>query len=139
MRLPGVGEDGQLRLKHAKVLIVGAGGLGSPAAIYLAAAGVGVIGLADPDKVETSNLHRQILHGFDTLGLPKTISAAETLAEINPGIKMPLHPEGLTAENALELVGRYDLVIDGADNFSTRFLVADACVLAGRPLIHGSV
>lgn len=139
MRLPGVGEGGQLRLKHAKVLIVGAGGLGSPAAIYLAAAGVGVIGLADPDKVETSNLHRQVLHGFDTLGLPKTISAAETLAEINPGIKMPLHPEGLTAENALELVGRYDLVIDGADNFSTRFLVADACVLAGRPLIHGSV
>lgn len=139
IRLPAVGEGGQLRLKRSKVLLIGAGGLGSPAATYLAAAGVGVIGIADPDKVETSNLHRQVLHGFDTLGLPKTISAAEALAEINPGIEMPLHPEGLTADNALELVGRYDLVVDGADNFSTRFLAADTCVLAGRPLVHGSV
>lgn len=139
MRLPGVAEAGQLRLKRAKVLVVGVGGLGSPAATYLAAAGVGVIGLADPDKVETSNLHRQVLHGFDTLGLPKTISAAEALAEINPGLEIPLHPGGVTPDNALELVSKYDLVIDGADNFSTRFLVADACVLTGRPLVHGSV
>ncbi len=139
IRLPGIGERGQLRLKQARVLLVGAGGLGSPAATYLAAAGVGVIGIADPDRVETSNLHRQVLHGFDTLGLPKTISAAEALAEINPGLEIPLHPEGLTAENALELVARYDLVLDGADNFATRFLAADACVLARKPLVHGSV
>lgn len=139
MRLPGVGEAGQLKLKNAKVLVVGAGGLGSPAATYLAAAGVGIVGIADPDKVELSNLHRQVLHGFDTLGLPKTISAAESLAEINPGLTIPLHPKGVTPENVLELVGRYDLVLDGADNFSTRFLIADACVLAGRPLVHGSV
>ena len=139
IRLPGVGEEGQLRLKHAKVLVVGAGGLGSPAATYLAAAGVGTIGIADPDKVEFSNLHRQVLHGFDTLGLPKTISAAEALAEINPGLSLPLYPEGLTVDNAMDLVGRYDLVIDGADNFATRFLAADACVLSDRPLVHGSV
>lgn len=139
IRLPGVGEAGQLKLKSAKVLILGAGGLGSPAALYLAAAGVGVLGMADPDKVELSNLHRQVLHGFDTLGLPKTISAAEALSEINPGLKIALHPEGFTVENAAELVTRYDLVVDGTDNFATRFLAADACVLAGKPLIHGSV
>jgi adenylyltransferase/sulfurtransferase len=120
-------------------LVLGAGGLGSPAALYLAAAGVGLLGIADPDQVELSNLHRQVLHGFDTLGLPKTISAAEALSEINPGLKIALHPEGLTCENAAELVARYDLVVDGTDNFATRFLAADACVLAGKPLIHGSV
>jgi len=139
IRLPGVGEAGQLRLKSAKVLVLGAGGLGSPAALYLAAAGVGLLGIADPDQVELSNLHRQVLHGFDTLGLPKTISAAEALSEINPGLKIALHPEGLTVENAAELVARYDLVVDGTDNFATRFLAADACVLAAKPLIHGSV
>ncbi|MGA0134083.1 MAG: ThiF family adenylyltransferase [Opitutales bacterium] len=139
IRLPGVGESGQLRLKAAKVLIVGAGGLGSPAALYLAAAGVGTIGVADPDKVELTNLHRQILHGFDTLGLPKTVSAAEALSELNPGLILPLHPDGLTAGNAMDLVPRYDLVLDGADNFATRFLASDAAVLAGRPLVHGSV
>lgn len=139
IRLPGVGEAGQLRLKSAKVLVLGAGGLGSPAALYLAAAGVGLLGIADPDQVELSNLHRQVLHGFDTLGLPKTISAAEALSEINPGLKIALHPEGLTDANAAELVARYDLVVDGTDNFATRFLAADACVLAGKPLIHGSV
>lgn len=139
IRLPGVGEAGQLRLKLAKVLVLGAGGLGSPAALYLAAAGVGLLGIADPDQVELSNLHRQVLHGFDTLGLPKTISAAEALSEINPGLKIALHPEGLTDANAAELVARYDLVVDGTDNFATRFLAADACVLAGKPLIHGSV
>ena len=139
IRLPGVGESGQLRLREAKVLILGAGGLGSPVGLYLAASGVGVIGIADPDKVEISNLHRQIVHGFDTLGLPKTISAAEALGEINPGLKVALHPEGFTVENAAELVARYDLVIDGTDNFATRFLAADACVLGRRPLVHGSV
>ena len=139
MRLPEVGEAGQLNIKNAKVLLIGAGGLGSPAALYLVAAGVGTIGIADPDKVDLSNLHRQIIHGFDTLGLPKTISAAESLKEINPGAEIILHPEGLTAENALELVSRYDVVVDGADNFATRFLAADACVLAKKPLVHGSV
>ncbi len=139
IRLPGVGEGGQLKIKGAKVLLIGAGGLGSPAAMYLAAAGVGVMGIADPDKVELNNLHRQIIHGFDTQGLPKTISAAEALAEINPGLKIILHPEGITTTNAMELVSRYDLVLDGADNFSTRYLVADACVLAKKPLVHGSV
>lgn len=139
MRLPGVGEAGQLKLKSAKVLVLGAGGLGSPAALYLAAAGVGLMGIADPDKVDLSNLHRQVLHGFDTLGLPKTISAAEALSEINPGLQIALHPEGFTVENAAELVARYDLVVDGTDNFATRFLAADACVLGGKPLVHGSV
>ena len=139
IRLPGVGESGQLRLREAKVLLLGAGGLGSPVGLYLAAAGVGLIGIADPDKVEISNLHRQIVHGFDTLGLPKTISAAEALGEINPGLKVALHPEGFTVENAADLVARYDLVVDGTDNFATRFLAADACVLGGRPLVHGSV
>ena len=139
IRLPGVGEAGQLRLREAKVLLLGAGGLGSPVGLYLAAAGVGVIGIADPDKVEISNLHRQIIHGFDTLGLPKTISAAEALGEINPGLKVALHPEGFTVENAADLVARYDIVVDGTDNFATRFLAADACVLGGRPLVHGSV
>ena len=139
MRLPGVGESGQLRLRDAKVLLLGAGGLGSPVGLYLAAAGVGLIGIADPDKVEVSNLHRQIVHGFDTLGLPKTISAAEALGEINPGLKVALHPEGFTVENAADLVARYDVVVDGTDNFATRFLAADACALGGCPLVHGSV
>lgn len=139
MRLSGVGEEGQLKLKSAKVLVLGAGGLGSPAALYLAAAGVGLLGIADPDKVELSNLHRQVLHGFDTLGLPKTISAAEALSELNPGLQVVLHPEGFTVDNAAELVARYDLVVDGTDNFATRFLAADACVLAAKPLVHGSV
>ncbi|MFM7743577.1 MAG: HesA/MoeB/ThiF family protein, partial [Verrucomicrobiota bacterium] len=139
IRLPGVGEAGQLRLRDAKVLILGAGGLGSPVGLYLAAAGVGHLGIADPDKVEISNLHRQIVHGFDTLGLPKTVSAAEAIGEINPGLKVALHPEGFTVENAAALVARYDLVVDGTDNFATRFLAADSCVLGRRPLIHGSV
>lgn len=139
MRLAGVGEAGQLKLKAAKVLVLGAGGLGSPAALYLAAAGVGLLGVADPDKVELSNLHRQVLHGFDTLGLPKTISAAEALSELNPGLQVVLHPEGFTVENAAELVARYDLIVDGTDNFATRFLAADACVLGAKPLVHGSV
>ena len=139
MQLPGVGEAGQLKLRSAKVLLVGLGGLGSPVALYLAAAGVGVLGLADPDKVELTNLHRQILHGFDTLGLPKTVSAAEALAEINPGLEIRLHPEGFTVENAADLVARYDIVVDGTDNFATRFLAADACVLGKKPLVHGSV
>ncbi|MCX6920747.1 MAG: ThiF family adenylyltransferase [Verrucomicrobia bacterium] len=139
IRLPEVGEGGQVKIRDAKVLILGAGGLGSPVALYLASAGVSTLGIADPDKVELSNLHRQIIHGFDTLGLPKTISAAEALLEINPGLQVALHPEGLTLENAESLIGRYDLVVDGTDNFATRFLAADICTLAQKPLVHGSV
>lgn len=139
MRLPGFGEAGQRRLLGAKVLLIGAGGLGSPAAIYLAAAGVGTIGLADMDVVELSNLHRQVLHGAESLGTPKVISAAEALGALNPEVRVALHGEGLTPGNALELARAYDLVIDGADNFATRFLAADACVLAGKPLVHGSI
>lgn len=139
MRLPGHGEDGQRRLAAARVLVIGAGGLGSPAALYLAAAGVGTLGIADPDRVELSNLHRQVLHRASTLGMPKTVSAAETLAELNPALEIVLHPEGFVPGNALELAGRYDVIVDGADNFGTRFLAADAAVLACRPLVHGSV
>ena len=139
MRLPGFGEGGQRALLAARVLLVGAGGLGSPAALYLAAAGVGTLGLADPDAVELSNLHRQILHGADSLGTPKVISAAETLGALNPTLKVVLHGEGLVPSNALDLIRGYDLVVDGADNFPTRFLVNDACVLAGKPLVHGSI
>ena len=139
MRLPGFGEAGQRALAGSSVLLVGAGGLGSPAALYLAAAGVGTLGIADPDSVELSNLHRQVLHTFDSLGLPKTVSAAEALGAVNPAIRLALHPEGLTPANALGLVRRYDLVVDGADNFATRFLANDAAVLGGRPLVHGSI
>jgi len=139
MRLPGFGEAGQRRLLGAKVLLVGAGGLGSPAALYLAAAGVGTIGLADRDAVELSNLHRQILHGSESLGTPKVISAAETLGALNPEVRVALHGEGLVPANALALARAYDLVVDGADNFATRYLAADACVLAGKPLVHGSI
>lgn len=139
MRLPGFGEAGQRRLLGASVLLVGAGGLGSPAALYLAAAGVGVIGLADPDKVELSNLHRQILHGAESLGTPKVISAAEMIGALNPETRVVLHGEGLVPANALELARAYDLVVDGADNFATRYLAADACVLARKPLVHGCI
>jgi adenylyltransferase/sulfurtransferase len=139
MRLPGFGAAGQRALGSSKVLVVGAGGLGSPVALYLAAAGVGTLGLADPDVVELSNLHRQILHGAESLGTPKVISAAETLGALNPTTRLVLHGSGLTPSNAAELVAAYDLVVDGADNFSTRFLAADACVLGSKPLIHGSI
>ena len=105
----------------------------------MAAAGVGTLGIADPDRVELSNLHRQIVHTFDTLGLPKTVSAAETLGALNPALHVALHPEGLVPSNAAELVRRYDVVVDGADNFATRYLAGDATVLASRPLVHGSV
>lgn len=139
MRLPGHGEEGQRRLAGAKVLLIGAGGLGSPAALYLAAAGVGTLGIADPDVVELSNLHRQVLHSAESVGLPKTVSAAEMLGALNPAMRIVLHPEGFQPTNALELAARYDLLVDGADNFATRFLAADACALASRPLVHGSV
>lgn len=137
--IPEVGVDGQRRLLDARVLVVGAGGLGSPALLYLAAAGVGTIGVIDDDVVEISNLQRQVLHGVGDLGRPKVESAAEAVARLDPAVTVEQHQERLTRENATEIVGRYDLVLDGADNFATRYLVNDACVLTGTPLVWGSI
>jgi sulfur-carrier protein adenylyltransferase/sulfurtransferase len=138
-RLPEVGEIGQRRLRAARVLVVGAGGLGSPALTYLAAAGVGTIGIVDDDHVEVSNLHRQPLHGEADLGRPKVESAADRLADLNPHVTVHLHRRRFTAASASELVGAYDVVLDGADNFATRYLVGDACALAGIPHVWASV
>lgn len=137
--LPELGVAGQERLKRARVLIVGAGGLGSPAALYLAAAGIGTVGIVDSDRVEPSNLHRQILHGTADVGTEKVASAAATLTRINPGISIVPHAERLTAANAPEIIGRYDLVIDGSDNFGTRYAVNDSCAALGTPWVYGSV
>lgn len=139
LALPEVGVDGQRRLKAGRVLCVGAGGLGSPLALYLAAAGVGTIGLVDFDIVDESNLQRQILHGTKDIGRTKLDSAEETLRDVNPHVELVRHDTRLTSENALEIVGRYDVVVDGTDNFPTRYLVNDACVLAGVPNVYGSV
>ena len=139
MALPEVGEDGQRRLKSARVLCVGAGGLGSPAALYLAAAGVGTLGIVDFDAVELSNLQRQILHGTDDVGRPKLESARSRLISINPEVRLELHDRAFEATNGLELVSAYDVIVDGTDNFPTRYLVNDACVLVGRPNAYGSI
>jgi adenylyltransferase/sulfurtransferase len=137
--LPEVGLEGQRRLKAARVLLVGAGGLGSPVALYLAAAGVGTLGLVEFDVVDVTNLQRQILHGTRDVGRPKVASARDRLADLNPHVEVVAHEERLTRDNALELVGRYDVVVDGTDNFATRYLVNDACVLTGRPNVYGSI
>jgi len=137
--LPQVGIAGQERLKGSSVLVVGLGGLGSPAALYLAAAGVGRLGLVDFDRVDESNLQRQVLHGTSSVGVPKTESARARLHDLNPHVVLQVHNEPLTTANALALVGAYDVVLDGTDNFSARYLVNDACVIAGRPNIYGSV
>jgi adenylyltransferase/sulfurtransferase len=134
-----VGGTGQARLKASRVLVVGAGGLGSPLVLYLAAAGIGTIGIVDDDAVELSNLQRQIAHTVASLGTPKVTSAAAAARAINPEVTIEAHHLRLTADNALDLIGRYDLVCDGTDNFATRFLVADACVLARRTLVSGAV
>jgi molybdopterin/thiamine biosynthesis adenylyltransferase/rhodanese-related sulfurtransferase len=139
IRLPQVGASGQATLKNASVLIVGAGGLGSPAAMYLAAAGVGRLGIADGDVVDISNLQRQILYGTEDVGADKTAAAAETLRSINPHVAVERIPERLTSANALDVIARFDVVIDGTDNFPTRYLLSDACVLANIPLVYGSV
>ena len=139
LMLPEVGQAGQERLKASSVLCVGAGGLGSPLLLYLAAAGVGRIGIVDGDVVELSNLQRQVIHGMDWLGQSKGRSAAHRLQELNPHCQVVLHEQMLDRENALELIAAYDLVCDGSDNFPTRYLVNDACVLQGKPLIYGSV
>ena len=139
VRLPEVGEAGQLQLLGAKALLVGAGGLASPAALYLAAAGVGTIGVVDDDVVDSTNLQRQILHNIDRIGMPKTESARESLAALNPDIKVQAHQERLVAANVLEIMSGYDVVIDGGDNFPTRYLVNDASIHLGVPVVHGSI
>jgi adenylyltransferase/sulfurtransferase len=137
--LPEVGMEGQLKLKQAKVLLVGTGGLGAPLGLYLAAAGIGRIGLVDFDVVDHTNLHRQIIHGTKDVGRPKIESAAETMHDINPNVELVKHEVALTSENALEIIKDYDLVVDGTDNFPTRYLVNDACVLLGKPNVYGSI
>ncbi len=137
--VPGVGRAGQRRLANARVLVVGAGGLGSPALLYLAAAGVGTIGVVDFDVVDVSNLQRQVVHPTSAVGTPKVDSAVRTLHRVNPGVTVNAHRLHLDVTNALDLVGQYDLVLDGCDNFPTRYLVNDACAIAGKPLVWGSV
>ena len=137
--LDGIGEAGQIRLLESAVLIVGAGGLGSPAALYLAAAGVGKIGLVDADVVEVSNLQRQIVHNVDRLGRPKAQSAAETIDRINPECDIRVHETRLVAANVLPIVEDYDLILDATDNFPTRYLLNDASIVTGKPVVHGSI
>jgi molybdopterin/thiamine biosynthesis adenylyltransferase/rhodanese-related sulfurtransferase len=137
--IPEVGLAGQRRLKAARVLLVGAGGLGSPLALYLAAAGVGTLGLVDFDRVDLTNLQRQVLHGTKDVGRPKLASASERIADVNPHVRLELHETSLTSANALEIVREYDVVVDGTDNFPTRYLVNDACVLTGKPNVYGSI
>ena len=137
--LPDVGVDGQRRIKAARVLLVGAGGLGSPAALYLAAAGVGTLGLVDFDVVDISNLQRQVLHGTSDVGRPKLESARARIHDLNPHVNVETHETRLTSDNALDILGAYDIVVDGTDNFATRYLTNDACVLLGKPNVFGSI
>lgn len=134
-----VGGPGQQALKAAKVLVIGAGGLGAPALMYLAAAGVGTLGVVDDDTVSLSNLQRQIIHATPDVGRPKTDSAADRIHALNPHVTLVTHAARLTAANALELIGGYDIVVDGSDNFTTRYLVSDACYLAGKTLVAGAL
>ena len=137
--LPDVGVEGQRKLKAARVLLVGAGGLGSPAALYLAAAGVGTLGLVDFDVVDKTNLQRQIIHGTSTVGRPKLDSAKERIEDLNPNVRVETFETRLTSENALDIIREFDIVADGTDNFPTRYLVNDACVLLGKPNVYGSI
>src|SRR5436190_126893 len=137
--LPDVGVPGQEKLKAARVLLIGAGGLGSPAALYLAAAGVGNLGLVDFDNVDVTNLQRQILHGTKDVGRPKLASARERIADVNPHVRLETYETALTSKNALDIIRDYDIVVDGTDNFATRYLVNDACVLLGKPNVYGSI
>ncbi|MGK0290264.1 MAG: molybdopterin/thiamine biosynthesis adenylyltransferase, partial [bacterium] len=139
LSLPEIQEEGQRKLKAARVLIVGAGGLGCPASLYLAAAGVGIIGLIDDDVVDNSNLQRQILYSVDSIGVSKVEEAKSRLSSLNPHIQIFTYKEKFTVENALEIVREYDLVIDGTDNFATRYLVNDACVMLSKPYFYGSI
>lgn len=137
--IPDVGLDGQRRLKSARVLVIGAGGLGSPTLLYLAAAGVGTLGIIDFDVVDESNLQRQVIHKVSTVGQLKVESAAAAIRELNPYVNLELHTDRLEAEMAVQLFSQYDLILDGTDNFATRYLVNDACVLAGKPYVWGSI
>jgi molybdopterin/thiamine biosynthesis adenylyltransferase/molybdopterin converting factor small subunit len=137
--LPEIGGVGQRKLLNAKVVLIGAGGLGSPSALYLAAAGVGTLGVVDFDDVDLSNLHRQILHGHANIGRPKVESARDRLADVNPDAKVVAHTEALTSENAIEILGQYDIIVNGSDNFATRYLVNDAAYLLKKPLVDGSI
>lgn len=137
--MPEVGMEGQLKLKQAKVLMVGTGGLGAPLGLYLAAAGVGKIGLVDFDVVDHTNLHRQVIHGTKDVGRKKLDSAADRMADINPNVELVKHEVALSSENALDVLKDYDIVIDGTDNFPTRYLVNDACVLLKKPNVYGSI
>jgi adenylyltransferase/sulfurtransferase len=137
--LPDVGGKGQRKLLESKVLVVGAGGLGSPAGYYLAAAGVGTLAFVDFDVVELSNLHRQILHNTERVGQSKTASAAATIAQLNPDVQVIQYQKQLTSENALEIFGPYDVIIEGSDNFPAKYLANDACVLMDKPLVFGAV
>lgn len=137
--LPEVGGAGQEKFLQAKILILGAGGLGSPAALYLAAAGVGTLGIVDSDDTDLSNLQRQILHNTKDIGRPKVQSAKEKLSLLNPDVKLNLYHTRLTSENILDIINDYDVIVDGTDNFTTRFLVNDACYIAKKPLIHGAI
>jgi len=137
--IPEVGEAGQAKLLKAKVLLIGAGGLGSPAALYLSAAGVGRLGIVDDDVVDESNLQRQILHSTDRVGMAKTESAKKTIKNLNPDVVVDEHRLRLNRDNAMELFARYDIVLDGSDNFGTRYLVNDTCVLLSKPNVHGSI
>src|SRR5207244_954042 len=137
--LPEVGMEGQQKLKASRVLIVGVGGLGSPAALYLAAAGVGTIGLVDSDAVDSSNLQRQVLYSTQDVGAPKPVKARERILALNPHIRVPIHEEQLSSANALAIISDYDIVLDGTDNFPTRYLVNDACVLLAKTNVYGSI
>ncbi|MBS4729091.1 adenylyltransferase/sulfurtransferase MoeZ [Mycobacterium sp. SM1] len=137
--IPDLGVDGQKRLKNARVLVIGAGGLGAPALLYLAAAGVGTIGIVDDDVVDESNLQRQIIHGMSDIGRPKGQSARDSIAEINPLVQVRVHEMRLQPDNAVDLFAQYDLILDGTDNFATRYLVNDAAVLAKKPYVWGSI
>ena len=137
--LPEIGQKGQLALLDSKVLCIGAGGLGSPSALYMAAAGIGTIGMVDDDVVDASNLQRQVLHSIDRIGVPKVESAAKTLTGLNPDVQVIQHPYRLTSENVLETIADYDVIVDGADNFQTRYLLNDSALKLGKPVIHSSI
>jgi sulfur-carrier protein adenylyltransferase/sulfurtransferase len=137
--IPDVGMDGQKRLKNSRVLIIGAGGLGSPALMYLAAAGVGTLGIVEFDEVDESNLQRQVIHGQSDIGKPKAESARDTIAEINPLVRVVVHNERLDNDNVMAIFADYDLIVDGTDNFATRYMVNDAAVLMGKPYVWGSI
>src|SRR4030095_14143968 len=137
--LPEFGEEGQQKLLEAKILVIGAGGLGCPALQYLTAAGIGTIGIVDDDVVALNNLHRQVLYSVDDIGLSKAVRATHILQRLKPEINICSYNERLTTQNALSLIDEFDIIIDGTDNFSTRYMINDACVLLGKPLVYGAI